>query len=83
MRLAVGGSLRLTDVKLTKPTQVTLTEWLKAVGNTVAEGEVIVELMTDKAAFEDESPAAGTLSEILVEPDEEIAVGSVLGRIDG
>ncbi len=63
-------------------TQVTLTEWLKAVGDTVAEGEVIVELMTDKAAFEVESPASGTLSEILVEPDEEIAVGTVLGRID-
>ena len=63
-------------------TQVTVTEWRKAVGETVEAGEVIVELMTDKAAFDVESPVTGKVVEIIVDNDEEVSVGSVLGLID-
>jgi len=63
-------------------TQVTLTEWLKSIGERVETGEVIVEIMTDKAAFEVESPASGTLSEILVQPDDEVDISTVLGRLE-
>ena len=63
-------------------TQVTLTEWLKAVGDRVEKGEVIVEMMTDKAAIEVESPVSGVLSEILVQSEEEISIDRTLGRID-
>ncbi len=38
-----------------------LSRWVKHPGDTVAEGEIIAEIETDKAAFELTSPAAGTL----------------------
>ena len=63
-------------------TQVTVTEWRKAVGEAVDAGEVIVELMTDKAAFDVESPVTGTVVAIIVENDEEVSVGAVLGLVD-
>lgn len=40
---------------------VTVTQWLKAVGESVSTGEPVVEVTTDKAAFEIESPADGVL----------------------
>lgn len=63
-------------------TQVTISEWINAIGDQVKKGEVIVEIMTDKAAFEVPSPATGILKEILTEDDTEVAVGSVIGRIE-
>lgn len=44
---------------------VTVTAWRKGVGDRVEAGECVVELTTDKAAFELESPGAGCLLEIL------------------
>jgi len=62
-------------------TQATVCEWINSVGDLVVEGETIVEIMTDKAAFEVPSPATGILKEIMVEEDTEVAVGSVIGRV--
>jgi len=62
-------------------TQATISEWINSVGDPVDEGETIVEIMTDKAAFEVPSPATGILKEIVIESDTEVAVGSVIGRI--
>lgn len=63
-------------------TQVTLTEWVKTVGDAVEVGDVIVEVMTDKASFDVESTHKGTLTETLVAPDEEVSVETVLGRLN-
>lgn len=38
-----------------------LVEWLKDIGDSIAEGTPVVSIETDKAVFEVESPAAGTL----------------------
>jgi pyruvate/2-oxoglutarate dehydrogenase complex dihydrolipoamide acyltransferase (E2) component len=56
--------------------------WLKQVGETVAEGEPILELETDKATGEVESPAAGVLAEALVQSGQTVEPGQVVGRID-
>lgn len=61
--------------------EVTLVAWLKQVGDEVAAGEPIAEVMTDKVNVEIESPSAGTLKEILVEEDGVIAVGQPVARI--
>ncbi len=45
----------------------TIVKWLKAVGDTVAAGEPLVEIETAKSTQELESPANGTLTEILLE----------------
>lgn len=55
--------------------------WHKSVGDSLKEGEDLVELVTDKATFNLPSPAAGTLKEALVKEGEEVKVGSILARI--
>ncbi len=62
-------------------TEGTVLEWHKSVGDSVEVDETIVEVSTDKVDTEVPSPAAGTITEILVGPDETVAVGAVLCRI--
>jgi len=47
----------------------------------LAVGELLVEVMTDKVNVEVESPASGTLAEILVQADEAAPVGAAIARI--
>lgn len=62
-------------------TEGTLARWLKQPGDTVAEGEPIAELETDKINSELAAPAAGVLSDLLVGEGETVDVGTVLARI--
>src|SRR3954470_8845373 len=76
-----------TTIQITMPemgesvTEGTILEWLKQVGDEVEVDEGIVEVSTDKVDTEVPSPAAGILTKILVEPDETVPVGTVLGEI--
>jgi 2-oxoglutarate dehydrogenase E2 component (dihydrolipoamide succinyltransferase) len=45
-------------------TEATVSTWFKAVGDTVAQDEMLCELETDKVSIEVPSPAAGVLTEI-------------------
>jgi pyruvate dehydrogenase E2 component (dihydrolipoamide acetyltransferase) len=60
---------------------VKVLRWLKQVGDKVAMGEPLVELETDKATMELESPAEGTLEAVLGAEGEELSVGAVLARL--
>ncbi|MBL4870861.1 MAG: 2-oxoglutarate dehydrogenase complex dihydrolipoyllysine-residue succinyltransferase [Robiginitomaculum sp.] len=60
-------------------TEVTVAQWLKAVGDIVAKDEALVELETDKAAQELVAPSAGVLSEILIAEGEVALIGATLG----
>lgn len=62
-------------------TEGTITKWLKNVGDTVAEDEPLFEVSTDKVDSEVPSPAAGTLSEIVVPEGDTADVGAVLARL--
>jgi 2-oxoglutarate dehydrogenase E2 component (dihydrolipoamide succinyltransferase) len=57
-------------------------QWLKEVGDSVTEGEPILELETDKATGEVESPATGILVETNVVSGETVEPGQVVGRIE-
>src|SRR5919206_588003 len=76
-----------TTVQITMPamgesvTEGTILEWLKQVGDRVEVEEGLVEISTDKVDAELPSPVAGTLAEILVQPDETVATGTVVARI--
>ena len=61
--------------------EVTITGWLKKVGDTVRKGEPLAELTTDKAAFEFESPCSGTLRGILAEKKSTIPIGYVMALV--
>src|SRR5579883_1459071 len=62
-------------------TEATVARWLKQPGDSVAIDDPLVELETDKVTLEVNAPASGTLAEVLVPKDGNVAVGSVLGRI--
>jgi 2-oxoglutarate dehydrogenase E2 component (dihydrolipoamide succinyltransferase) len=62
-------------------TEGTVTRWLKQVGDEVAVDEPLLEVSTDKVDTEIPSPVAGVLSEIRVNEDETVEVGSVLAVI--
>lgn len=62
-------------------TEGTVTQWLKAVGDTVAADESLVEISTDKVDTEVPSPVAGVLLEIVVAVDETVEVGATLALI--
>ncbi|WP_430869032.1 2-oxoglutarate dehydrogenase, E2 component, dihydrolipoamide succinyltransferase [Demequina aurantiaca] len=62
-------------------TEGTVTRWLKSVGDSVEVDEPLLEVSTDKVDTEIPSPFAGTLTEILVQEDEDAEVGTVLARI--
>ncbi len=59
----------------------TVLEWRVAAGDAVAVDDPLVEISTDKVDADVPSPVAGTVAEILVEPDSTVAVGTVLCRI--
>jgi 2-oxoglutarate dehydrogenase E2 component (dihydrolipoamide succinyltransferase) len=60
----------------------TLTKWLKKPGERVERDEPIFEISTDKVDTEIPSPAAGTLSEILVEEGKTVGINTIVARID-
>ena len=62
-------------------TKAVVRAWLKQIGDAVAENDPLVELETDKVTQEVPSPAAGVLSEILLDTDAEAVPGALLGRI--
>jgi len=63
-------------------TKAVVRAWLRRVGDLVFENEPLVELETDKVTQEVPAPAAGVLSEILLDTDDEAEPGALLARID-
>src|SRR5437588_2549470 len=59
----------------------TLTKWLKKPGEHVERDEPLFEISTDKVDTEIPSPAAGTLSEVLVEEGKTVGINTVVARI--
>ncbi|CUI97096.1 dihydrolipoamide acetyltransferase family protein [Cognatishimia activa] len=63
-------------------TEAELTEWSVKVGDVVKEDDVLAIVMTDKASVEVPSSVDGTIAELSGEIGDQIAVGSVLIRIE-
>jgi pyruvate/2-oxoglutarate dehydrogenase complex dihydrolipoamide acyltransferase (E2) component len=55
--------------------------WHKAEGDTVAKGEPIVQIETEKVNLDVEAPIAGTLLRIVAPDDTEVAIFSTIGII--
>jgi 2-oxoglutarate decarboxylase len=62
-------------------TEGTILEWSVKVGDTVADGDTVVEISTDKVDMELPAPTAGTITEILAEEGETVSVGQVIARM--
>ena len=59
----------------------TVAKWLKKVGDTIEEGDILAEIETDKATMEFESFYSGTLLHIGIQEGEGAPVDSLLAII--
>ncbi len=62
--------------------EATVGQWFKKPGEPVEVDEPIVELETDKVTVEVPAPSDGTLTEIIVDQGETVAVGAILGSVN-
>lgn len=62
--------------------EVVVLEWLKDVGDDVAENEPLLSVDTAKVESEVPAPVSGRVVELLVAPDDEITTGSPLAVIE-
>ncbi|HPD86696.1 MAG TPA: FAD-dependent oxidoreductase, partial [Proteiniphilum sp.] len=62
-------------------TEGQIVKWLKKEGDPVKEGEIILEIMTDKTSMELEAEATGILLKIVRQDGETIPVTEVIGYI--
>ena len=62
--------------------EATIESWLVAVGDTVAAGDPVVAIETEKATVEIEAPVAGTIAAITVPAGGVAPIGATLGLID-
>ncbi len=76
----------MTDVLLPKLGEMTedaiVIEWLVEVGDRVLVGTPLAMVDTDKVEAEVPSPIGGTVTELRVKVDEEVAVGSPICTIE-
>jgi len=61
--------------------QVVVLEWHKESGASVARGEPVVLIESEKAETDLEAPADGTLEVVIEASDSEVPVGSVLAYV--
>jgi pyruvate dehydrogenase E2 component (dihydrolipoyllysine-residue acetyltransferase) len=59
----------------------TILRWLKSPGDSVEQGDELVEIETDKANMVYEAPTGGTLIEVVAEEDATLPIGEVIARI--
>jgi pyruvate/2-oxoglutarate dehydrogenase complex dihydrolipoamide acyltransferase (E2) component len=61
---------------------VRLSVWFADAGDTVYDGDRLVEVLFDGATFDVAAPAGGTLAEKCALPDDALVAGQVLGIIE-
>jgi multifunctional 2-oxoglutarate metabolism enzyme len=77
-----GGGLEIVMPEMGESvTEGTVLEWHVSEGDSVEEGDTVVEVSTDKVDAEVPAPASGTITKILVGPDETIEVGKPLAEM--
>jgi pyruvate dehydrogenase E2 component (dihydrolipoamide acetyltransferase) len=59
----------------------TIVRWHAAAGDGVAQGQMLLEVETDKVTVEVEAPATGVMGSVLVNEGQKVPVGTLLGRI--
>jgi 2-oxoglutarate dehydrogenase E1 component len=77
-----GGGLEIVMPEMGESvTEGEVLEWHVSEGDAIEEGQTIVEVSTDKVDAEVPAPASGTITKILVGPDETVEVGKPLGEM--
>lgn len=59
-----------------------VTSWKVKEGQTVKKGQIVLEIETDKAVFEIDSPASGVVTKVLVPEGETVPINTLLAVIE-
>lgn len=68
--------------ELGEGTESSIVLWYKEPGDSFEEGETLVEVQTEKVAYEVAAPFSGTLKEIKVKRGESATVGQVIAMAE-
>jgi pyruvate/2-oxoglutarate dehydrogenase complex dihydrolipoamide acyltransferase (E2) component len=64
------------------PDEAEVSFWYVAVGETIEEGQDMVEMVTDKAAFTVPAPVTGTVTDICAQEGDKVKVNQVMALVD-
>jgi 2-oxoglutarate decarboxylase len=79
---ASGEALQITMPEMGESvTEGTVLEWHVAEGDSVSEGDTVIEVSTDKIDAEVPAPASGVITKLLVSPDDTVQVGQALAEM--
>lgn len=70
--------IALPDLGEDAESRVMVSSWLVDIGSHVDEGDDLIELTTDKAAFTLPAPQSGVVSEFCVQEEDTVDVGEVI-----
>ena len=77
-----GGTLVVAMPEMGESvTEGTVLEWHVSEGQTVDEGDTVIEVSTDKVDAEVPAPASGTITKLLVNVDDTVQVGQALAEM--
>jgi 2-oxoglutarate dehydrogenase E1 component len=77
-----GGTLVISMPEMGESvTEGTVLEWHVEEGQQVSEGDTVIEVSTDKVDAEIPAPASGTITKLLVAPDDVVKVGQPLAEM--
>jgi pyruvate/2-oxoglutarate dehydrogenase complex dihydrolipoamide acyltransferase (E2) component len=71
-----------TNKKTDQEPKITVMFWFKEIGDTVNKGDDLVEVQTDKAVLDIESPATGKLKKVFYHAGDQIRAGQKIGEIE-
>jgi len=74
--------VEVPDLGPTGGDQATVVEWRAEEGDSVQEGEVILEIESESGVLDIRSPCAGVLVERVVDEDEVVRIGDVVAVIE-
>ena len=73
--------VKVPELGLDADRSITVSVWFVDPGDTILEGDRLVELLVDGATFDVTAPVAGELVEVLAFPDDVVEPGQVLGLV--
>ena len=75
--------VRLPELGEDAPDEAEVSFWYVSEGERVEEGQDLLEMVTDKAAFTVPSPVSGVVKQILGREGDTVKVGQVMALIEG
>ncbi len=75
-------SVKLPPLGEDAPEEAEVSFWYVEAGERIEEGQDMVEMLTDKAAFTVPAPVSGTVQTIMVDEGDKVKVGDVMAIME-